>query len=289
MWLTKTELLIFKEVANNNNTLSSIYKSIKKNKTYVSELLNKLIKKGFIIKKNSHFILSNHLFSIKLKLLLSTAPKLIDVLSNSGIKLLLLFFQKLTVKDAAKKSGLKEITIYKFIQKARNFSILWKEDNKYFFNEKVWIELKNFLINYQDFYMNYDERIPVGSQIYYKTKDEIVFSCRQNLECATPTAFTAFQYYNLLIYSNDVYYYLPKRKLNKKDILFHTLKIVEKTKEFRHRLYLALFYYKYKKEFKDINHEILDNLNKIFKGEKIQGYPPLNEIKEKAKIYDINM
>jgi DNA-binding cell septation regulator SpoVG len=67
------------------------------------------------------------------------------------------------------------------------------------------------------------------------------------------------------------------------------LAIVEKTKEFRDRMYLALFYYKYKDEFKDIKHPILDNLNKIFAGEKIERYPPLKEIKEKAKVYDIKM
>ena len=65
--------------------------------------------------------------------------------------------------------------------------------------------------------------------------------------------------------------------------------IVEKTKEFRDRLYLALFYYKYKDELKDINHPILDDLNKIFSGEKIDRYPPLKEIKEKARMYGIKM
>ncbi|HOW29807.1 MAG TPA: hypothetical protein PK685_04025, partial [archaeon] len=131
--------------------------------------------------------------------------------------------------------------------------------------------------------------VPVGSTIYYKNEKEIVFSIKQNINDATLTSFSAFKDYNLLIYTLENFYYLPKKQLTKQDILLHTLAIVEKTKEFRDRLYLALFYYKYKDEFKDIKHPILDNLNKIFAGEKIDRYPPLKEIKEKAKVYGIKM
>jgi hypothetical protein len=139
------------------------------------------------------------------------------------------------------------------------------------------------------FYNTFDSRIPQGAIIYYKTKKEIIFSYEKELGWATPTAFTTFKDYNLLIYSNVGFYYLPKKKLTKKEILLHTLKIVEKTKDFRDRLYLALFYYKYKSQFKNIKHEILDNLDKIFNGIKIAKYPPLKEIKEKAKVYNIKI
>jgi hypothetical protein len=289
MSFTKTQLQVFNEIINNNNRLFSIYQVLKKNKTHVSEILSYLIKKKLIIKKNQKFFVSDYSFSIKLNFLLTKAPKLIDVLKDHGIELLLLFFESLTVKKASEKSNLKEITIYKFIKKARNFSILCKNKNKYFFNEKIWPDLKFFLLDYKDFNNIFDERVPIGSVIYYKNKKEIIFSYEKELEWASPTAFTIFKNYGLLIYSNVGYYYLPKIKLTKKDILLHTLKIIEKTKDFREILYLALFYYKYKKEFKNIKHEILDNLNKIYNGEKIERYPPLKEIKEKAEMYYIKM
>ncbi|HOW29874.1 MAG TPA: hypothetical protein PK685_04360, partial [archaeon] len=167
-------------------------------------------------------------------------------------------------------------------------SIFIKENKEYIVNYSVWPDLIDFLKEYKSFQGNYDYRVPVGSTIYYKNEKEIVFSIKQNID-ATLTSFSAFKDYNLLIYTLENFYYLPKKKLTKQEILLHTLAIVEKTKEFRDRMYLALFYYKYKDEFKDIKHEILDNLNKIFSGEKIDRYPPLKEIKEKAKVYDIKM
>ena len=167
-------------------------------------------------------------------------------------------------------------------------SLLIKTNNKYIVNYKGWQDLIDFLKEHKNFHENYDYRVPSDSTIYYKNKKEILFSTKQEVD-ATLTSFSAFVDYDLLLYTIENFYYLPKKKLNKKEILLHTLKIVEKTKDFRDRMYLALFYYKYKKEFKEIKHEILDNLNKIFNGEKIDRYPPLKEIKERAKVYNIKM
>jgi hypothetical protein len=293
MGLTKTQLLVFLEIIKDRNKVSWICQDLNKSRFQINKIIRQLIEKRFITKDKYSLNISDYPFSLDLKFLLNKYPKLVTVLSDSGIILLISFLKESTVKDVCKETKIAEITIYKFINKVNNFSILIKRKNKYLFNEQLWGSLKSFLLNYKSFNYSFDLKVPIGSKIYYKNKDEIVFSYEKDLEWASPTAFTAFKKYNILLLSNIGYYYLPKKKLNKKEILFHTIKIVEKTMDFREILYLALFYYKYKNEFKNINLElnsdILSNLDKIYLGEKIKGYPPLNEIQEKAELYNIKL
>jgi len=289
MNFTKTQLKVFYEVINGNNRLSSISRALNKNNTHTSEILSLLVKQKCIIKEKRAFNISDLPFALKLRAMLLVNKNLINILCDSGINILIVLLNKSTIKEISTKSGLKEITIKKFIQKARNMSIVSKDKNYFVFNEEVWSNLKSFLIDYKSFQESYDYRVPIGSLIYFKNKKEILFSYNKNLDFATPTAFTVFNKYDLLIQSNVGYYYLPNKELTKKEILEHTLKIVEKTKDFRDILYLSLFYIKYKSEFSNVYHEILENINKILLGEKINGYPPLKEIKEKAKLYNIKM
>jgi len=289
MTLTTTQLSVFYEIINENNKLSSISDALNKNKTHISEILSILIKEKLIHKNKNQFIISNYPFTIKLRFLLLTNKNLINILCDSGIDILLLLLNKSTIKEIATKSGLKEITIRKFLQKSKNMSIISKENSYFSLNEEVWGNLKEFLLDYKSFQDSYDNRIPLGSVIYFKNKKEIIFSYNKELDSASPTAFTIFKKYDILIFSNVCYYYLPKKPLTKKDILEHTLKIVSKTMDFRDILHLSLFYIKYKSEFKDVHHEILANLNKILIGEKVNGYPPLKEIKEKLILYNIRM
>jgi len=287
LMLTKTQLLVFYEICQGNNRLSKILENIKMNKTHISEMIGVLIREKLITKDKQKLSVSEYPFALKLRKLLVN-KNLIEILPNSGIKILTTAIDKKTITEIATETGLKEITIKQFIKKAQGRSIFIKENKEYIVNYSVWPDLIDFLKEYKSFQDNYDYRVPVGSTIYYKNEKEIVFSIKQNID-ATLTSFSAFKDYKLLIYTLENFYYLPKKQLTKQEILIHTLAIVEKTKEFRDRMYLALFYYKYKDEFKDIKHEILDNLNKIFAGEKIERYPPLKEIKEKAKVYDIKM
>ena len=68
----------------------------------------------------------------------------------------------------------------------------------------------------------------------------------------------------------------------------HALLIAEKEKTIKHLIFISLFYIKFKKEL-SIKHPIVDKLKLILKGKDIPDYPKLQEIKERAEIYDIKI
>ncbi|MCK5107849.1 MAG: hypothetical protein KAQ83_03920, partial [Nanoarchaeota archaeon] len=118
-----------------------------------------------------------------------------------------------------------------------------------------------------------------------------IFSCKQELKLTNElkkTAFSIYEKYDIKILSVTNYYCLSKDQLIKKDILRHSLYIVEKEQAIRNLIFLALFYFKYQKEF-NTQHLILDNLKLVLNGKNIKGYPSYNEIKERAEVYNIKL
>ena len=65
--------------------------------------------------------------------------------------------------------------------------------------------------------------------------------------------------------------------------------VTEKKMEIHYIIYVALFYAKYKRELSGVKHSMLENLDKIFKGQRVGGYPNLEEIRDRAEVYDIQL
>lgn len=286
MKISQTELKILGQISQGNMTITDIAKAIKKSEKQVYKASQKLIKKGFLElskgnlepKKSSHVTLLLHL--------LADYPNLTQLLSESGIEILSTLFEPKTVEDIINKTGLKKSIVYKKLQKARTISVIKRKNKQYFLNEKLWSKLREFLEEFKRLIETTDPRVPANSVIYYKTDKEILFSNRIKQD-AILTAFSTYENYGIKLLTPTNYYYLPKKRLSKKEIFIHSLYVTEKEKTIRHLTYAALFYVKFKKDLSSIKHPILEKIKIILKDKKISGYPKLEEIKEKAEIYDI--
>jgi hypothetical protein len=84
-----------------------------------------------------------------------------------------------------------------------------------------------------------------------------------NLQKAAKTAFSVFKNFKIPILNIEIFFYLPDKKLNKREIFLHSLIIAEEKKEVRYYIYTALFYLKFKNELRSIKNEVLDNIKRI--------------------------
>jgi hypothetical protein len=290
MELNVLQLNVFLEICKGSIYQKNLAIKLSKSKSQISRSIAVLGSIGLIEYSKRRLELSKNPFSTQLKELLIKYPNLVEILRDSGIPILYSVLTEKTVKEISQETKLKEITIYKFIEKTKSLSILIKQKNKYIFNEKLWLSLKEFIIDYNYYNACTDNRIPKGSIIYYKNKKEIVFSTQDELQDITKTGFSVFKDYGINILNTTKYYYFPEKKLTLIDILEHTIKIVEKTKDSRQLQYLALFYQKYKKSVRYINKpQLLLNIINVLDGQIIGGYPTLKEISEKAKLYNIKI
>lgn len=288
MRLSKTELQILEQIANSNKNVKEIAKALKKSKVQIYRSGQKLIENNFIVLSNGVYEPTKMTPASLLVQLLGEFSSLIEPLSDSGIKIFTCLFEPKGIKQIIQESGIKRTQIFKKIKQARAISLVKRVDKKYAINEKLWFKTADFLKELKRYEERTDKRVPGNSVIYYKNEKEIVFSTKEKLN-ATPTAFSAYEKYGIKILSQKNYYYLPNKKLTKEEVFKHSLYIAEKDNEPRHIIFISLFYIKYKKELSKIKHDIIENINKIFCGQHIPRYPTLEEIKDRADVYDIKI
>jgi len=286
MWFSKTELKIISEIGNGNKDVTGIAKALNMSVSQVYRNAQKLSEKGFLRLKEGILEpeMKTHV-SMLLKIL-SEAVNLANPLSGTGLQIYLTLLKPKTIKEIKKETGLHKTTALKKINQGRKMSLLIIKDKTYLINEKIWPNVREYLLELKKYEDSVDNRVPINSIIYFKNNNEIVFSNKEHVD-AEKTAFSAYEKYGIKLLLTTNYYYLPKKHLTKEDVFIHSLYVAEKSKDTRHLIFAALFLAKYKKELGKISHSLVENLKRILSGENIPGYPTLAEIKDRASVYRI--
>ncbi len=283
---SKTELKLLEQLAVGNRKINEIALALKKSDKQIYRIVKKLTEKNLITNQRKVIAAEKNTTASLLLNLLSKHSILSDLLADSGMEILISLLEPRTVPEIIQQTGLKKSAVYGKLKKAYNVSIV-KKEKKYFLNSKVWMDLIELLIEMKSYIENVDKRIPSGSTIYYSSIKEVVFSTK-SIERGTRTAFSAYGNYGITMLNPVNYYVLPERKLTLRDVFVHSIYVSRKEKSARLYTFLALFYIKYKKEL-EIRDELLENIEKVLKGVKIEGFPSLDEVKEKAEIYYIGV
>lgn len=288
MMFSISELEVISELGNGNMEVTKIAQALNISKSQVYRIAEKLNQKGTL--QLSDGILQPEMkthVNMLLKLL-SKAKRLASPLSGTGLQVFMTLTAPKTVKETENATGLHKTTILKKINQGRKMSLLLIDKKTFRVNEKIWPDAKECLLELKRYEESVDERVPVNSEIYFKNDEDIVFSNKEAID-AEKTAFSAYGNYGIKLLLTTNYYCLPKRRLSKEEVFRHSLYVAEKNEETRSIIFIALFYAKHKKDLRQVKHRILDDLYLIFKGEKIPRYPTLQEIKDRAEVYDIEV
>jgi len=288
MWFSKTELEAISQIGNGNKEVPEIAKALKISVSQVYRIAQKLSQKGIVSLKEGILQPEMKTHVNMLLNILSDAVNLSSPLSGTGLQIYPSLLEPKTLKEVEKETGLHKTTVLKKINQGRKMSLLIIKNKTYKINEKIWPNVREYLLELEKYEESIDNRIPVNSIIYFKNKEEIVFSIKEEID-AEKTAFSAYERYGIKLLLITNYYYLPKRRLTKEEVFMHSLYAIEKNQDTRDLIFVALFLAKYKKELSGIKHSIVENLNKVFSGEKIPGYPSLSEIKDRSGIYNIEV
>ena len=293
MKFSKTELRLVSELP--KHTVKEIADALGKSTKQIYRLTADLEKKGILERHRKKITASRTSFTPLLMQTIAEHPNLIDMLADSGLPVFLALVSEpkkpengLTIKQLLRETKIKKSALYNKLDQAMRVGAVRKREDRFYFNHALWPKLGLFLIEYKQYYHTIDARIPLGSVIYYKTDKELVFSSEEKQD-ATLTGFSAYSDFGIQLRLLTNYYYLPKKKLSKRDVFLHSLYIADKDKDFRLILYAALFYAKFKEKLSGIKQSLLEDIQKSLAGTKKEGYPPLNEIKEKAEVYDIKI
>lgn len=287
MQLSQIELKILEQIAQGNCDIKEIAGNLKKHNSRIYRTKQELIKKEIVNFSNGKLEPKRSPHIILLLQLLSKYPNLVPLLSGSGIPILTALLEFNTIKKIEKNTEFEKSIIYRKIKQAILISaVIHTHKKTYALNKKIWNDLIKFLEELKKYNETTDPRIPANSTIYYKTPKEIIFSNKNKLQ-AELTGFSAYNQFGIKLLLPTNYYYLPKKHLTKEEIFTHSLNITQKETDIKNITFIAFFYIKYIDELQKIKHPIINKIKLVLKGENIEGYPTLEELKEKAKVYDI--
>lgn len=289
MQLSQIELKTLEQIAQGNNDIKEIARNLNRDKSRLYRTKQELIEKDILRFSNGKLEPKRLTYIVILLQLLSKYPNLVPLLSGSGIPVLTALLEFNTIKEIEENTDFKKSIIYRKIKQAILISVVIQIHKKtYALNEKVWNDLIRFLEEFKKYDETTDPRIPANSTIYYKTNEEIIFSNKSELE-AELTGFSAYNQFEIKLLLPTNYYYLPKKNLSKEEVFTHSLYITQKETDIRNLTFIGLFYRKYRDGLQKIRHPILDKIKLVLNGENIEGYPTLEELREKAEVYDIRL
>jgi predicted transcriptional regulator len=184
-----------------------------------------------------------------------------------------------------KETGIPIKTIYRYLKDFLHLGVV-KRTKKgkiylFSFNYVLWPELKNFVVNLLEYEVL--RLVPREGLLIKSYGDNALFkSLRQ--QDATPTSFSAYREHGILLGLRDNYYTLPKRRLSIMEIFLHSLDSAENVSQ---RTYCILFYLKNRVELQGVQHPMMKDIIAVLRGERVKGYPALEEINEQAELYGI--
>lgn len=254
----------------------------------VSRIITRLQDIGLVERSKGQIVLAGTPPAEAFKRLYYThrASPLPEVLSGQRMELLSRLDQRLMNLEAlAEETGISSDTIYFYLRGFLSLGIVSRSKQGkaylYSFNNILWEELKDFVSSLQEYQLL---RLVPREALLIKSYDDSVLFKSLRQQDATPTSFSVYEDYGIILGLRDNYYTLPERELSIQEIFIHSLDSAE---DYRQRLFCILFYLKNRDELKDARHPMMESIRAALRGENIKGYPSREEIEEQAELYEI--
>jgi hypothetical protein len=130
--------------------------------------------------------------------------------------------------------------------------------------------------------------VPFGSEIYHSSADLVVFSSNRTLNNRR-TAFSKYGDFGMNIYPGTNYYCSSDSDPAIKDVFIHSLYVAEKDKSWRNKMLALIFFAMHKDELNNVMHPIVDDMRSVLNGIPVDGWVPLKEMNERAKMYGVDL
>lgn len=244
MDLTSPMLKIFSIVLHQHYTLRDISVQATRSASWTSQVLGQLIDAGLITSgpnaniKGSRKIykISSMPYALKLRDLILSKPTIdfSSILPGHRLKILLsILFDWKDYKTIAAMSGSSIEVVRHTLPRLRNRGLTMQKKRLHKFNEAAWPELFEFLSELRDY-------TDANVYILWKYYDEMIFIVdREELVTGELTGFNRYKGYGITVINAAGCCYLPKRRLNKKEVFIHSLLQVNDPRT----LHLALAFY----------------------------------------------
>jgi len=287
---SNSEMQLLSRVGRGTVSIAELSEAMELSKVQIYRTVASLEKKGAVRYEEGEIIFQEQPHLYTLVNTMHDAASATTLLAGNGLDIIREMREPRTAAEVAEKLGISQRTVSRSIKRMRNVGMLSKNGDRYTINEKMWPELLPLADRYADYSESFDERVPSGSRIYYKSRSLVVFSDDRDLK-HTKTAFSRFGEYGIAIGLITQYYCNLPGPLTMHEIFMHCLEIITAEREWRLRMMALIFYKKYRDELKDVVHPMKDEMETVLRTKtgKVNGWVPLKEMQTRAEMYEVDL
>lgn len=284
--LSKTEMKMLSDISRGNSTVSSLITTEDITRSQIYSVLRSLREKQILHLDQGKITLENKTHIALLMKVLRSSYGSYGALSNNGMDILAELRTPRTVRELSERLGIHQTTVSEKIRELMRLSMIKKDEDRYSINRQLWPDLPELAEAYFSYVKNNDPRATPGSIIYFVSRDLVVFSNDSETGC-TKTAFSLYTDFGIKITSATNYYCSLKYDVSLPDVFLHSLYVIAADKNWWLRMMALIFYAKFKEELKGIHHAIKDEMDAVLSGSKVDGWVPLDEMRERAEMYGV--
>jgi len=285
--LSKNELRALSEISSGADNIRVLSGELDLSGPQTYKVVRSLSEKEFASLKSGTVYIEKKTHIAMLLEILNDSPDSYKVLSDSGLEIIKTLAEPRTVSEISTLTGLHQTTVTRKIDLMRRMGMVKKRGTTYSINEVLWPKMINLARSYDAYTKIADPRVPLGSEIYHLSKDVAVFSSKRSLN-DTRTAFSRYGDFGMDIYPGTNYY-CTSGDVDIKDIFLHSLYVIDKDKDWRGKMLALIFYIMHKNELKDVSHPLTDDMRTVLSGGRVDGWVPLKEMQERAKVYGVDL
>jgi len=223
MQLTRPMVKTLVQIVKDNVSIKDIAKILKKSENWVSEIITKLEKEGFVtkqrlgLKKTLSLSTTSHAQLFK-EMIYKQKANYSEFLYGERVRILAFIADNpKTTECIAKELKISRKYVQNVIPDFLSRGMISKQKLKLTLSKKGWPQLVDFLLAYR----NYSE---LKAGLLWKFEDEIVFLVNEESEIkGTITGFNLYKNYKIKHYPVKIMCYLPKKKLTKEELFVHSL------------------------------------------------------------------
>jgi len=242
----------------------------------VSRIITQLRDKGLVDREDSEIVLARAppADSFKRLYYAHRASPFQLLLADGRIELLSRLDQSTkSAKELHEETGIPLKTVYYYLHDLARLGVAVTtrkgKHSLYSFNYVYWGALKDFVSALQEY--DKSRLVPREALIIKIYKDSVLFKSLR-VQDATPTSFSA--------------YTLPKRELSIEEVFIHSLDSAEGRSQ---RLFCILFYLRNRDKLQSVLHPMVKEIRAVLQGEKVKGYPSMEDIEDRAEMYGIEL
>jgi len=291
MRLSKSEIQALVLVAGAEHALhpASLSAALSLRSETVSRIVTSLVNKGLLERKSGEIALARTSAAEAFKGLYFShrASPFSLLLAERRIDLLSWMENEQSAAALEKETGIPKKTIYRYLKGLLRLGAVKRTKKNraclYSLNRILWPEIEGFVAALREYQAL--SLVPREALLIKSYRDSVLFKSMRTQD-ATPTSFSAYADNGIELGLRDNYYTLPKRELSIQETFIHSL---DSAAEFSGRLFCILFNLKNREKLEAVEHPMMKDLKAVLQGKMISGYPTLEDINEKAELYDIHI